>query len=429
MEKLVSTGTLTPQGRDFLIASLDPMHDKPLAELAGWPDVSSAASLVVCVKQSQQVSIPSGETGQWSCVVSSMPVLNSRAIQGWSRKEDLFTAANNTLQANQLAAVCINSYTGAFVNNFGTSGLTSNQQTIALPDAYCKGKGRLIGQGIEVTNTTSDLYKQGTVTVYRQPQQDMSPITRRMVCGEDELTTQCAFSTQQVLWQPPNLSAAMLLAGSRQWQAAEGSYMVVGFNDAENPALPAEYRQPVVYPANFDDLTQTYNDRVTLVPSPTDWSTGKSAYWPPNRWAPVHSSGSIFTGLSEQTTLTVTCNMYYELLPTAAEPEYAVLATPGASYDPFALELLTRAMEGMPVAVKAKDNGLGDWFQGVVGEVLRSPLTGAFLNGILPGSGIAANAIGGFIPAPAARATLRRPVKAPPKKKPEQTKKKTRVRM
>lgn len=386
MEKMVEMNTLTPSGRDFLIACLDPMHDTQLPELRGWPDVNTSASLIVCIKQSTQIAIPTGSTGNWTCIVNTNPMISHAQTTTYQRQDDLFLLATAPAVTHEMSAVVVSSYAGAAAAGpFGLTVQPTAQEYISLPSAYTKGKGRLVGMGFEVNNTTAELYKQGTVTVYRQTQQDVSPVVRRYRTI-DAAQQSVAFSSQEVVFQPTTLSDAMLLSGTRQWEARDGCYVVSAFTDAENLVLPAQYVQPALYSAISDDIANVTNTFTVGITKPDNLGgdLGGGMSWHARKWAPIHSGGAMFTGLSEQTTLTLTVHMYYEAFPTAAEPEYCVLARPSSEYDPVALQMLTRAMENMPVGVRAADNGLGDWFAGLVSE-FAVPI-GSALGTLIPGA-------------------------------------------
>jgi len=50
-------------------------------------------------------------------------------------------------------------------------------------------------------------------------------------------------------------------------------------------------------------------------------------------------------------------------------PDLVVLATPSPEYDPKALEAYSIALQDMPVGVPVAENGIGDWFSGVVNKI------------------------------------------------------------
>jgi len=82
-----------------------------------------------------------------------------------------------------------------------------------------------------------------------------------------------------------------------------------------------------------------------------------------------HTSGAYFTGLSLQSTLTVTGNFYIERFPSQLETDLVILAKPSPGFDARALELYSHALSGLPPGVMVKENGLGDWFMDTVGKV------------------------------------------------------------
>jgi len=73
--------------------------------------------------------------------------------------------------------------------------------------------------------------------------------------------------------------------------------------------------------------------------------------------------------LSLQTTLFIRWNLYIERFPDSSLPDLVVLATPSPEYDPKALEAYSIALQDMPVAVPVAENGIGDWFSGVVNKI------------------------------------------------------------
>lgn len=248
--------------------------------------------------------------------------------------------------------------------------------TVSLDNAYAEGNGRLVSMGFEVNNTTAEIYKQGTVHCFRSPQQQETYPTLKAsrATSVSGLYVTDAFTGRQLQIWPANEEATTLLPGTRTWKASEGNYSVVPFISAENPITPAEFVQPVL----CDEFTRgelvfpVGSSGLTMIPQPVynpgggDPST-QGAFCA-NKWAPTHSTGAVYLGLSKPTTLTLTVNMYYEYFPNAADSSLVTLAKPSASYDPLALEMYSEAMATMPVAVPASMNGFGDWFAGIVSK-------------------------------------------------------------
>lgn len=81
-----------------------------------------------------------------------------------------FTAAGSaTIDLGGIAI--LTGPTGAILNLSNFNANSNNAVTsLPLPFDYLTGSSRVVAMGFEVVNTTSDLYRQGLVTVYRQPQ-------------------------------------------------------------------------------------------------------------------------------------------------------------------------------------------------------------------------------------------------------------------
>lgn len=379
LEKLAARGALTPTGKDWLVAALDPMHDSQLQNLEGWPDVETTPSVVRCIKQSITVASPFGAGPNWDLHVVSWPWANQAAFCGtnFARSNNYVNVSSNQLPVNLLGLGGVQ----CFATPAGGNCLIGSLQvgTIDLAAGYLQGPCRLIGQGWEVINTTSDLNKQGQACVYRQPECRMEPQSFTFdndvpVGGRINPTVA---DGQIFRPMPTTTAAAMLLPGTRQWAAAKGAYVAVPFVGQDNPPNAADYIQPLIHQDAFTEDGVTFaadafvanNVGLLGVPTFTNFaltSGNLASTAQAQHLFPMHQTGAIFTGLSDVSTLTLTVNYYLESFPGPAEPGILVLATPSAQYDPIALELFSHCLGTLPVGVPAGDNLFGDWFAGVV---------------------------------------------------------------
>jgi hypothetical protein len=361
------------------------MHDTQLKDLEGWPDLETASSVVRCIKQSVTVSTPFTTTANWDCHVVTWPMFSDYPTSTMTQT----TTANNNVLVYQ------NSSNAAFggVRVYGTAaGGTLNVSSppqflkaLTLDPKYESGATRVVGCGIEVVNTTSDLNRQGQVTTYRQSQshvgEDAYTLTGLSAAG----TSPVAIASCHFVRSPPLTQAdAMLIPGTRQWKAADGCYLVCPFVGQDNPPMLVNYTQPLV-PLQ-DRVEQQLSIGGTAVSNQDTYLMpiiGQGAGISPSVYAtkisPIHMPGAIFTGLSASTTLTLTVNTYLESFPTVAQADILVLATPSAQYDPVALELFSRALLELPIGVPAGMNGLGEWFAGVIKSITNftTPLAAA----------------------------------------------------
>jgi len=271
---------------------------------------------------------------------------------------------------------------------------------VVLDDSYLKGAGRVVGCGFEAVNTTAEIYQQGQVTVYRMPQSN--PQRHVWLVIDPSSQSEAGFSGHTIRCPPLNQATAMLLPGSRQWKAKEGCYVVQSFVGQDNPPVLTEPLSPVVFTRMSEDSPASVGSDLALGPTlqtfvmTNDPVTTQYVVDEAMQIYPIHMGGAVFTGLSENTTLTFTSNVYFESFPTPSDPAILVLATPSAQYDPVALEIFSRILTLLPVGVPAGDNEDGDWFDAIASLVRDiAPVAAPFLAAVNPALGAGAVAAGG----------------------------------
>jgi len=406
MNKLVDEGTISSTGKDWLIAAVDPFHDHQLSNLQGWPDAETGASVVRCIKQSVTIQKPGGTlpAGNWDCHILQWPWLTGTQaganvglfIPNIARVGNNFTYASPALVFNKVGGLQVHAVApGSNLDIMGSPLVSALVATLEVDPLFTQGPGRLLGIGFEVHNTTSTLNVQGSVLAYRLMANSPQPST--WVGTSTAATPNIAtFSASNVRYPPKNAAEAMLLSGSRQWDAKEGIYSVGAFSSSDNPAYPIEASCPIINGIDQDDLDATLNTARVYFPQPANAITGTSAPVMPFRMHPIHQSGCIFSGLSDTTTLTINWNVYYETFPGPASSQILPLATPSCEFDPDALDLYSRIMIDLPVGVMVKENGLGDWFLDAASKAAKfiGPALAALPHPIAKGAGAALSYLG-----------------------------------
>lgn len=377
LDKAVTTGTLSSSGKDFLVAALDPFHDSQLKDLQGWPDLETTSSVVRLIKQTINISTNQG-TNPWDCYIDLFPWLNRL---NFTHTNSTFGGRVDNTVLYDPATTPVN-YGGLTVSGVA-SGATVDWSTLndringlSLPNEFAEGTFRIVGIGFEVTNTTAELYKQGQALVYRQPNPSPKPCAFKFHSNDGAgIVDRGTYTCVEYNVPPSNAAQTMLLPGTRSWAAEEGCYVVGTFVGQDNPPVAVNYTCPVMqfFSGNSDTafnqpavpaapITNASNLIIPLPLAPTIKSRVVNAAQP-TLLMPIHMCGARFIGLSPQTTLAVTLNMYVESFPTVAEEGILVLATPSAQYDPVALEIFSHALTYLPVGVPVAENGLGEWFK------------------------------------------------------------------
>lgn len=388
LDQLVANQKLTPDGRDWLTLALDPFHDFS-HQAAGYPDADGSQTIVSCYQYQYDLRCPAGIEGNWDAHIFTLPLSSSQEFTTATESANWtnLTETPVTLALGPLTIVAVPQGDGVF----GNVGTCTPLPAVGVSDLI-SGVTRIIGLGYEVTNTTAEVLKQGAVTSYRMPQyQSASGTVRVTSVGGDYLGT---MTCQRLRLPPENVAQANLLKGTRTWDASAGVYATGVLNSVANPMQLAHNTMLILESAAYPGQTSTVRH------SPFDSSISPAAPasgpWVPlvTQSVPYDTTGSIFTGLSNETTLTIKLKVYVERAPTTAEPSLAVLATPSAGYDVTALELYSHAISQLPVAVTVGENGMGDWFRSVV-RVLRDVAgpVGSAVGTIVPGAALVGNAV------------------------------------
>jgi len=362
---------LTRCGTQWCRQALDPFHDSFLKDPCGYPDTNGDASIVQVVKQSYNIAAPI-TSGNWDCNVVMMPWVNPIVMTASTNNgANGATPLNYLTQANPstsgditvggIQVISAASGTACDITEPSVAATYSNTSN-TIPATYLAGNGRVVAMAMEIVNTTSELNKQGLVTMYRipVPQNDDCPTMylNNNAASGDTVTYNGAASVVYVPAPPKSIAGAQLFAGTRAWDAARGSYNVAVFNTPDVPASGLNFTQPAIYTTTQKDAQVLFAHMSRTSFNPT--ATNGGALVPPVSWTEMNMSGSYFTGLSNSTTLTVNYILYIERFPTQDDLDLIVSARESPAYDIKALELYSEVAQSLPVAVTFNENGWGD---------------------------------------------------------------------
>jgi len=169
---------LTRCGTQWCRQALDPFHDSFLKDPCGYPDTNGDASIVQVVKQSYNIAAPI-TSGNWDCNVVMMPWVNPIVMTASTNNgANGATPLNYLTQANPstsgditvggIQVISAASGTACDITEPSVAATYSNTSN-TIPATYLAGNGRVVAMAMEIVNTTSELNKQGLVTMYRIP--------------------------------------------------------------------------------------------------------------------------------------------------------------------------------------------------------------------------------------------------------------------
>jgi hypothetical protein len=424
LEKIGAKLGLTPEGKQWLIAAVDPFHDTPV-DCRGYPDTNEAASVVQVVKMSAQISQPGVAAGtNWDLHIHSFPweqplvgtagnyVNSNTSDQRGGNGPFLFgssittpTVAGFTPIAG-IGGICYDSAAaGAALFNCSSQSVQFPFRTTLNP--YMTGEYRIIAKGFEVINTTSDLNVQGLVTVYRQPCEPIDAAQSTTCIAALSNTYGLNFpSVIQTAMPPLTTTETLLLDGSKQWKAKEGCYVVPTLSSPELPTGQIQVTPNLLVSPNDTNRGTPPNNGVAWImgrtagngiPTAFDFTpTGSTVSLGPlsfgaSDFQNFNHAGAYFTGLSYESTLQLNVIYYIERFPSQQDSDLVVLARHSCRQDCVALDLYSEIVREMPVGVPQRMNGFGEWFADAVSSAADfiSPVLSAIPHPMAQAAGMA----------------------------------------
>jgi len=368
---------LPKDSKDWLIAALDPFHDYQY-DCEGLPDERTAPSVVQIHNSQLTLTAPSSSLGgNWDASVVFTGFNSSNVIE--STGGGMVAMDSSVLHPYFSGSVSAGTPMGTLNIWAGGAGATmatglpslvSGETNLALNGIQNADRCRLIGCAFEITNTTSDLYKQGSLTVAQLPDSADDPIN---VCYYDGTspTTRNFVQADRGPVQASTLKPLLAVPGSNTWPAADGVYVVprltqipkttVVYGQATS-TVGVSSRVPILYGTDGRIATpepySTYNLTVSGAPQKVPLFLP----YAPNYFTPVQV---YLTGLSNPTTLVIKLRMIVEYFP-ALTSTLLPLATPSPAYDPKVFALYSAIAAEAPYAVPVGQNAGGDYFRKIL---------------------------------------------------------------
>jgi hypothetical protein len=392
IERAISQGQLTPEGADWLTLRLDPYHDlnKPVS---GYPDADSYDTVVSAYNYELNVTKPAGAAGDWDAHIFTLPTASYAALNGTTGATYNFVAGTQAYNLGLVNIAKDDSGNPLFVDANPVVSANFSCARVAAFTEVEAGMSRMIGMGIEIIDTTAEVYKQGALTAYRMPAQ--SSENQNMGWLNNAGTHQAQANVRSLVSPPSTVSEAVAYRGTVQWHAKEGAYMSVGQNGVENP-FTASITQGVYISSdgivsNSQGLCSSLTAQTALQAPPLLTASTASH----TKTLNVTQSGIFLTGLANSSTFKIRVRVYMERAPQRGDTTLIPLATPSAHYDPAALEVYSKLVTELPVCVPVDFNAKGDWWKWVLNVMSKIlPVAGAALTPLFPAAGPLGAALG-----------------------------------
>jgi hypothetical protein len=160
--------------------------------------------------------------------------------------------------------------------------------------------------------------------------------------------------------------------GSKQWGAEHGAYVVATKSSNEFYGPQGAIHFPILTADGIPGPTTFAPVNIIASSNGARWARTGLDY-----------SGVLASGLSLESTFTVTMRVFVEYLPDTMSSDLDFL-TPTPKYDVQAMELVNHIARAMPPGCHVEDNEGGDWFRAVSKNIRLAarivfPVTAPFL--------------------------------------------------
>lgn len=371
----------TNAGAAWLEQAFDPFHDRPITEV-GLPDNNHGNSVIQTFTRTFTLTAPGNYKWDASvCFLGDLENLRiSRANLLYDTPSPTDLGNNPSLHLTSISAVQPGTWggvtactgaTGLDLSYQGGAGLrlagswpffTGNDPTSQGSD-YPSGPYRLVSGGFEIHDTTPELYKSGSVTVWSGPQiPDKNSYYNLFNQAADAFLGK--HHVTHVTSDPSSLAKATALPGSQTWEAREGCYVPFRINTRAGMIRPRHHQMMFI-----DPIDSTSNQiTTTLFPQGGAGASDATCMgWSlPTDTQPV---GAYLSGLDPNSTFRVVSRFTVEVFPSVNDVKLISLAHPAAPYDPDALAAYDEILRMLPIGVPVAMNSSGDWFKKVMSTV------------------------------------------------------------
>lgn len=369
---------LTECGRKWLTMAIDPFNDS-LRNHDGFPDGNGTLNLVEQIKETAAVTYGGGNN--WDCLIVNFPwVLPQRFGTTASQLSLVAPGPNADLNSNLTNTYFIpnnattatlggcQAFISASSNNNWEPDVLGGYSSVTLtpPPGVVAGDYRITNMGFEVQNTTAPLYRQGSVTMFRTPVASRTKAQAGQVASTVSGTSYV--STGNILnidsW-PANSQGAFIAPDSIQHNAEFGVYIPSVMNCLDDVSFAkTDLTIPFIVAGQTNGNAPSESSALNAIPFPqfpNTIPTGTQPAFAGMEWGNFHMAGCLFTGLSPQTTLQLSCKWGIEKFPSQNDGILVPICKEVPDRDSVAISLYSHIIQSMPVGCLFDDNGFGDW--------------------------------------------------------------------
>lgn len=369
MARLKDLAGVEEDSLDAVLNLCNPFPDSTVKRL-GWPDSKAIGSVVVVDTYEQTITQPAGLAASetWDAHIAMLPVAFTSVFGGTGNITTGGAVGGTAAVLADVASSLVikTSVTGGLMDPLVVAGAKQARYVYSYGAQAQGSMHRIVAQGLEIVNTTAELYKGGMAYGYRYAAANKngfwSPSAAAPISGV------CTFTGA-----PPDTPADIVNYGNTyEGPARDGAYVINCPSDMTNDL--------VVNPGAYTFFLATpgaQSSNYTL-------AQGAGTV---NGWC---FAGSFLTGLAQGSSLVVRYRTYLEVFPLPSDGNNLIrLTNPTVARNPIVDEILNVVLRDMPAGCPYTHNPLGEWFNSLMEsiEAIAPMVGGAFgpIGGLIGG--------------------------------------------
>ncbi len=378
---------LTEAERAYFIACTDIFHDSSYSVI-GRPSFSNQLQNTVVINLERtitQTNFPSVTPGaNWDVNIVSFPFLTTQNMRtAVDNGYAVQLPASGGSRALMGGVTCFASDTGAGVLIPNTAPVSLNANTFFYPeytntitDHMPRPFYEVLSIGLEVINSTPELYRGGNVVRYRVPTQGRKV---SLNVGDPVVNSALPRSEFYAYPLPPTTEAyATQYPDSVIDKASNGSYQMHTLqDDVSDFYLAGNSRVFLANPSPSAAGPSSFNCYISDSTFDTTDNTD-----PPLIRGDFDIIGSYFTGLSPQTTLKIRSRAIVSLVPSSTNASLVSLAKVSPDPNPMLDYTIHQIQANMSPGIESSMNASGDWWRVVMRGLQKvAPIIGEAFGG------------------------------------------------
>lgn len=345
----MSFKNLTPETQNAISQTTDPYADFEHPH-TGFPDGSVVYSSQRRWAKRVDINCPfnlvTGET--WDFHIVSLPIHNVVQMDAASITYSTITTPTAGPTVGPITVI-YKHYNNAGLN-INTVYTPLGPDAIAIDTATFDTQRRFVSFGYELHNTTAELYRSGSLTVYRVN----SSINDVTLTGTGDPDIAKYYRTWKLFNKiPHSLAEANFIPGARTWEASMGAYCV-SLPHSHNTLSSNHYCQFLI-PLG--------------VPTSGSYPVLSSSTLKTTSYSPLHGAGVYSSRLpDDKQTFSLDCRIHIEEVPNPSDPIMSyTLRSP--EYNQQFLKIYKMMIMSLPAGTPVRNNASGDWWRSILGVV------------------------------------------------------------